>query len=121
MADTVSHKNVAGRVPCDIGRPIKDVTLSACPRKSSAAGSTALATGAGTAVAARSRNGNRLGFSTQQELGMSRRIELHNEVRHLIDDPDVVLRVDTDLLGEDEAVAVLSYLPNEFAVSIELE
>src|SRR4029077_16060667 len=67
IADTVSHKNVAGGVPCDIGGLVKDVALSACSRESSAAGSTALAaaTGACTAVAARSRNRNGFWFPTQ--------------------------------------------------------
>ena len=39
----------------------------------------------------------------------------------MIDDPDVVLWIDTDLLRKHEAVASLSDLANEFPVSIELE
>ncbi len=52
---------------------------------------------------------------------MPPRVELHHVAGHLIDDPDVVLRIDADLLGEHEAVACLSDLANEFSGSIELE
>src|SRR5262249_29471806 len=121
IAHSISYKNVTARVPRDISGPVKDVALSACSRKASAAGATApAATRACTAVATRSRNRNGFWFPAQQQLRMSRRIELLNEVRHLIDDPDVVLWIDTDLLREDERITICSNLANEFAVFIQL-
>src|SRR5262249_24828572 len=109
IAHTISYENVTGGIPRDISWPVKDVALSACSRKGSAAGTTAFgATRPCTGVAARSRNRNGFWFPAQQQLRMSRRIELLHEVRHLINDPDVVLRIDPDLLREDEPVTICS-------------
>src|SRR5262245_34992172 len=122
IAHTVSYENVTGRIPRDISGPVKDVALSACSRKASAAGATALAaTRTCGLVATRSRNRYSFWFPTQQQLRMSRRIELFNEVRHLIDDPDVVLWIDTDLLREDEPITSCSKLAKEFTGVNELQ
>src|SRR6266566_1371878 len=52
---------------------------------------------------------------------MPRSVEPLNKVRHLIDDPDIVLRIDANLLRKHETVTVRSDLMNEFAGFIELE
>jgi len=52
---------------------------------------------------------------------LSVRIELDDHAGHLIDHPDVVLRIDPHLLRNQESVRILSDLANEFPVLIELE
>ena len=61
------------------------------------------------------------GFTAEKHLHSPVGIELNHHAGHLIDNPDVVLRIDADLLGEHEAVDALSDLASEFPVSIELE
>jgi hypothetical protein len=48
-------------------------------------------------------------------------IEFDDHVGHLVDDPDIVLRIHAHLIGEHEAVAVLADLADESSVAIELE
>src|SRR5258708_22595265 len=76
--------------------------------------------GAAGALSAR-RDRDVLSFASQQEGNAAFGVELHHHVRHLIDDPDVVLRIDTHLLGEQESIDILSDLANELAVAIELQ
>jgi hypothetical protein len=48
-------------------------------------------------------------------------IELEDGVRHLIDDPDVVLRIDLHLLGEEERIDPLTDLTDVLARLVEAE
>ena len=54
--------------------------------------------------AAQRRNAFRLRLAAEQHLHRPFGIELDDHARHLIDDPDVVLRIDAHLLREQEAV-----------------
>src|SRR5713101_2330972 len=53
-----------------------------------------------------------LRFSPQQQLHLPTPVELDDHARHLIDHPDVVLRIDSYLLSEEKAVRPLSDLAN---------
>src|SRR5262249_49759714 len=119
IAHAIGHKNIACSVPCHIGWPVENITLSALPRKASATARPAAT--AALAARGRSRHWNSLRFSAQQHLDMARPIDLHNVDGHLIDNPDVVRRINADLLGKHEAVGRLSNLPNKFPSAIELE
>src|SRR5262245_9946649 len=71
-------------------------TSLSCSRKASTAAATALSADTRTCarLATRNRNRNGFWFPAQQQLRVSRRIKVLNKVRHLIDDPDVVLWID---------------------------
>ena len=57
----------------------------------------------------------------QKQLNLSGRIKFDHHARHLVDRPDVVLRIDAHLLGHEKAVQVLADLANIFAAFVELE
>jgi hypothetical protein len=59
--------------------------------------------------------------SAQHHLHSAVRIELDDLRRHLIDHPDVVLRIDADLLRLKESIKALAKLARELAAAIELE
>jgi hypothetical protein len=48
-------------------------------------------------------------------------IELDHHSRHLVHDPQVVLRIDADLRGEQESIQALADLARELAGAIELK
>src|SRR5205814_2168728 len=57
---------------------------------------------------------DRFGLATQHQLNLSFRAQLDDVGRSLVDDPDVVLRIDADRLGEIESVHAGADLPHEF-------
>src|SRR4029077_3992055 len=67
------------------------------------------------------RDGNSFSFSPQQHGDAALRIELHDHVGHLIHNPEVVVRINTDLGGKHEGVGVLANLADELTVPVELE
>ena len=67
------------------------------------------------------RHPHRLGLAAEDHLDPPVRVELDHLRRHLIDHPDVVLRIDADLLRLQEAVDALADLTDELAGAIELE
>src|SRR3954468_5638746 len=116
IALAVGDENIALGVPSDIGRTVEYVLR---PPGAGCAGCPA----APFPTAGRSRtrgNVDRLGLSAEQHCQTPLRVELHDHVAHLIDDPDIVLRVDAHLIGEHEAVSVLADLTDEAAVAVEL-
>jgi hypothetical protein len=60
-------------------------------------------------------------FPAEQQLHLPVRVELHDHAGHLIDHPNVVLRIDSHLLSHQESVRILSDLANELPGLIELE
>jgi len=52
---------------------------------------------------------------------MSGGIQFHDVSRHLIHDPQIVLRIDPDLLRVHEAVTVLPDFTTELAIAVETE
>jgi hypothetical protein len=62
-----------------------------------------------------------LRLSAEHELEAAVGVELHDLVRSGVDDPDVVLRIDADLLREVDRVDALSDLLHELAGLIELK
>jgi len=102
---SIRHENVALRVPRDIGRPPEEIFLR------------------GRLRARRRRNGARHGLRpvTEHHHDPSGGIELDHHVRSLVDDPDVVLGIDTNTVGELESVVPFPDFPDERAVLIELE
>ena len=54
-------------------------------------------------------------------MNLALRIELHHHARHLIDDPDVVLRINAHLLRNEETIRILADLTNVLAAFVELE
>src|SRR4029453_19143081 len=64
---------------------------------------------------------HRFRLAAQKYLPAPVRIELDHLRGHLIDDPDVVLRIDPHLLRLQHAVRALPDLADEFAGPIELE
>ena len=67
------------------------------------------------------RHAHRLGLAAEDHLDPPVRVELDHLRRHLIDDPDVVLRIDAHLLRLQEPVDALADLAHELAGAIELE
>ena len=67
------------------------------------------------------RHAHRFRLAAQDHLHAAVRIELDHLRRHLIDDPDVVLRIDADLLRLQQPVRALADLADELAGPIELE
>jgi hypothetical protein len=67
------------------------------------------------------RNVDGFGLASEQHDLTALRIELDDHVGHLIDDPDIVLRVDADLIGEHEAIHVMAEFFDETAIAVELE
>jgi hypothetical protein len=100
-------------------RPASTATASAC-RSATAA---TLARRGGRNRRRRRQGGHAFGFRfpAEQQLHLPVRIELDHHARQSIDDPDVVLRVDTDLLRHLKSVRILADLANELAGPIELE
>src|SRR5262249_61296625 len=76
---------------------------------------------AATATAAAARILDRFGLPSEKERDASLRIELHHHRGILVDDPEVVLRVDADLRREQESVRALADFARELAGAIELE
>ena len=64
---------------------------------------------------------NRFRLPSEEKRDAALRIELHHHRGHLVDDPDVVLRIDANLRGEQEPVDSLADLARELPVAIELE
>ena len=64
---------------------------------------------------------HRFRLAAQNHLHAPVRIELDHLRGHLIDDPDVVLRIDAHLLRLQHAVSALADLADEFASPIELK
>src|SRR5262249_29477886 len=118
IANAVSYENISSGIPSDIGGPVEDVLLRALAWQSAAAASAATF---GAASTTRRGHGNRFGLAAEHHHDATGRIKLVHRIRHLIDNPDVVLRIDADLLGKQHAVAVLSHLSNELSGPIELE
>ena len=69
----------------------------------------------------RSRDPLGLRLATQQQLNLPIRVELDHHARHLIDNPDVVLRIDAHLLSNEKPVRSLADLAHEFPRAIELK
>ena len=67
------------------------------------------------------RHAHRFRLAAENHLHAPVRIELDHLRRHLIDDPDVVLRIDAHLLRLQETVRALADLADELAGPIELE
>ena len=109
VAQAVGDEDVALRIPGDVGRTVEQVLWRPAPAARRPPPPSppppADARGDSTASALRpSSNATRpcgSNFMTMR--------------RHLIDDPDVVLRIDADLRGEQEAVDVLADLADELA------
>src|SRR5262249_2552041 len=118
VADAVGHVDVSSGVESDVGRAIEEIGRSAGAGRLT--GRWRRNGGAAGSLSARPhRHG--LGFAAQQEGNAALGVELDDHVRHLIDNPDVVLRIDADLLGEQERIDILADLANELAVAIELQ
>src|SRR5262249_56714604 len=91
-------------------------------------GSTRASCGASTSTTAATstlrrsrRDALRLRFASQQERDVPVRIKLHDHARHLIDHPDVVLRIDAQLLRFLERIGILADFADIFPGLIELE
>ena len=126
------------RVPGDVGRPREALALDArsgqgagrrpAPRPAAAAAPPP-AGGLGLddrnagrqRSEPRGRHRHRFRLAAQNHLHAAVRVELDDLRRHLIDDPDVVLRIDAHLLRLQEAVDALADLAHELARAIELE
>src|SRR5438874_948311 len=139
VAAAVGDEDVALRIPRDVGRAIEDVLRRAGSRRPAAASaglsataaaagfSSAAALTAASAFTAAARSAgtarilNRLRFASEEEHDAALRIELHHHRSVLVDDPEVVLRIDADLRGEEKSVHALADLAREFSVAIELE
>ena len=67
------------------------------------------------------RNALRFRLASEKHCDASFGIELHDHVAHLVDDPDIVVRVDAHLGGEHESVDVFADFPHVLARAIELE
>src|SRR5205814_7011928 len=100
------------------GGTIEDVLRRAGSGRSAAAPAAAFAaatTGAAAWILDRFR------LPSEQEREASLRIEFHHHRRRLVNDPEVVLRIDADLRCEQKPVDALADLTSEFARAIELE
>src|SRR5262245_39708382 len=151
VAESVGDVDVAGGVPRDIGRTIEHVLLTTGSRRTSAAAATAAfrvapattcttctaragATGLRCSAAAcatttgrcgwrRAASGHVFGFglAAEEHHEATLGIELHNGVRHLVNDPDVVLRINLDLLGKQHCVGGLANLADVLSGLVEPE
>src|SRR5262245_33109000 len=151
VAEAVGDVDVAGGIPRAIGPTAEHVLLPACSRRTSAAtatapfwvaattaaragraaraGTTSLRSAAAGATAAgccrRCRAAHRhvfgFGLAAEQHHEASLGIEFHDGVRHLVNHPDVVLRIDLDLLGEQHGVGSLTNLADVLAGLVESE
>src|SRR3954463_6900510 len=135
VAAAVGDEDVALRVPGDVGRAIEEVLrrtrarsaaaasagLTPAPAAASFSSAAALTAAAGARSAGTAGILNRLRFASEQEHDAALRIELNHHRRVLVDDPEVVLRIDADLRGEEESVDALADLAREFSGAIELE
>ena len=106
-------------VPGDIGRTVEDILRLLPRRQRGRRRRRRLHRRPGRAGTRRIVTASALRPSSRRDAAL--RIELHDHVGHLVDDPDVVLRIDADLRGEQEAVEALADLARELAVAIELE
>src|SRR5712671_4314644 len=116
IALAVGDENVALGIPGDIGRTVEDVLRPPSARCTGRPAAT-------FPTAGRSRTGgnvDRLGLSAEQHDLTALLIEFHDHVGHLIDHPDIVLRIDAYLIGEHEPVGVLADFADEASVAIEL-
>ena len=140
VAVAVGHVDVAGRVPRDVGRPLEALAFGAraraedrrwrrrwrrarrLPRRAAAGGAVCTTgTPVGSGVERQRRHAHRFRLAAENHLHAPVRIELDHLRRHLIDDPDVVLRIDAHLLRLQQAVRALADLADELAGPIELE
>src|SRR5262249_33602981 len=96
IAHSIGDKNITRGIPGNVGAAVEYITLSA---------------GAVTGCGSRG-NGYRLRLSAEQHEHASGRIKLHHITGHLVDDPDVVLRIDTNLLRKHESINSLADLAN---------
>src|SRR4029079_12335616 len=64
---------------------------------------------------------NRLRLAPEEKRDAALRIEFHHHRRHLVDDPDVVLRIDANLRGKEKPVVSLADFAREFSAAIELK
>src|SRR4029077_18016963 len=107
----------------DVRRTVEDVLRRAGSRRSAAPTAPGLTAAAAfaTATGPASRILDRLRLSSEKECEASLRIELHHHRGILVDDPEVVLRIDADLRGKQESVHALADLARELPGAIELE
>ena len=151
VAETVGHVDVSGRVPRHVGRTLEGLAFGARARQSHGRrlrhrglrqppaahrDRPALLQRRGRHPPAdclqdgnarrlrrerQRRNAERFRLAAQNHLRPPIRIELHHLGRHLVDDPEVVLRIDAHLLRLQQPVRILADLAEELAGSIELE
>src|SRR6185369_7498428 len=139
VAIAVGHEDVALGVPADVGRTIEALARDACAddrrcgcllTAASACTRTTFAPSSGPARARRAGRRSRwfviadvdrfrLAADRHQDAAVG--IELHDDVRGLVDHPDVVLGIDAYDVREHEAVDADADLADVRALVIELE
>src|SRR5690348_7140703 len=104
---------MSGRVPCDVRRTIESVASAACSRSASTPASFTAAAGSATPASAASALGVRrlhhadvdcFGFTSHDHQNTPLRTELDDLAGRLVNRPDVVLRIDPDVVRLQESV-----------------
>src|SRR5271154_1860384 len=134
VAEAIRHVNVTSRVPGDVGGPLKQIALRPRTVGISASATSRWTFGSRAAPSSatgfrrrcrrcdrQSRYALRLVLPAQQHLNPPVLVELDYHARHLIHNPDVVLRIDPDLLSDHETVRILPDLAYELPGLIELK
>ena len=127
VAESVGDKDVALRIPGDIGGSVEQI--AGCARSGKRRGASSSARTASSTgprphhrpSAAACANENRFRLAAQRHQHASVRRELDHQARQFIDHPDVVLRIDAHRFRHQESVRILADLAEVFAGWIELE